>query len=296
MSDYRGRFAPTPSGPLHFGSLVGALGSYLAAKSQSGAWLLRIDDLDGPRVVKGAIDQILRRLEAFGLFWDESVRYQSQRYPEYQAALDQLIERGLAYPCHCSRSQLGQSSQAGIEGPVYPGTCRLTPGAGELRSYRLLTQGAPLVFEDGNLGVQRLDLAAQVGDFVLWRADGVFSYHLATVVDEQLDGITELVRGADLLVSTQRHLFLMDLLRQPRPRCLHLPVALDAQGEKLSKQTLAPPLEPGQEGRLLFLALEFLGQFPPEDMRGAPPAELLAWGVAHWMPQALGGQATRLAP
>ncbi|OGH00467.1 MAG: tRNA glutamyl-Q(34) synthetase GluQRS [Candidatus Lambdaproteobacteria bacterium RIFOXYD1_FULL_56_27] len=274
-----GRFAPTPSGDLHFGSLVGALGSYLSVKVKGGIWRLRIDDLDQPRVVPGAVDRILVALEQLGLEWDGPVLYQSARLGAYRAGIEALEAQGWIYPCSCSRKDLSATAPQGPEGPIYPGTCR-TGMAGTLRSYRVRTQGR-ITWEDGLYGTQALDLNTEVGDFPVCRFDRLPSYHLATVVDEGLDGITEVVRGADLLTSTFRQLYLLDRLGQTRPAYLHLPVAVNAQGEKLSKQTLAPGLKPEQASLELWLGLRFLDLNPPLSLRAAPVKEQLVWGLTQ---------------
>jgi glutamyl-Q tRNA(Asp) synthetase len=279
---YRGRFAPSPTGPLHFGSLVTAVGSYVQAKSQGGKWLLRMDDIDPPREVPGAADHILRTLEAFGLGWDEPVLYQSRRHEAYEAALATLRTAGLSYPCACSRKEIAarQEKQAVS---VYPGTCRQGPPAGRQgRAVRLRLPAGEVHFEDLLQGAVRRDAATQLGDFVIRRADGLFAYHLAAVVDEAEQGISEVVRGADLLDATAYQICLQRLLGLPQPRYLHLPVAVNAQGQKLSKQTYAAAIDPRQAGPLLTQALAFLGHPPPAALQGAPCRELLAWAVAHW--------------
>ncbi|MDE1982236.1 MAG: tRNA glutamyl-Q(34) synthetase GluQRS [Betaproteobacteria bacterium] len=246
----RGRFAPSPTGPLHFGSLLAALGSYLCAKNRGGQWLLRMEDLDTPRNVPGAEASILACLEGFGLTWDGPVTRQSERTPLYQAALDQLLAAGLAYPCGCSRQEA-----AG----VYPGTCRngLPPGK-TARAFRFKVNALQTCFNDELYGRLCQDLAQHVGDFVIRRADGPFAYQLAVVVDDAAQGITEVVRGADLLDSTPRQVALQQALGLPTPRYLHLPLARTPGGEKLSKQTGAAAVTP--DAPTLRAALRFLGQ------------------------------------
>lgn len=255
---YRGRFAPTPSGPLHFGSLVAALGSFLDARAQGGAWLLRIEDVDPPRVVPGAADGILRSLEAYGFEWDGAVLYQSRRHEAYQAALARLAGDGRVYGCRCSRKQIQEQAVHGVDGPVYPGSCRgrpVTAGA----ALRLFVPDARITFDDALLGRVACDVARECGDFVLKRADGVFTYQLAVVVDDAEQGITQVVRGADLLTSTPRQRVLQEALGVPAPAYLHLPVVLDARGEKLSKQTLAAPIDDAHPLPALLQAAGFLG-------------------------------------
>ncbi len=260
---YRGRFAPTPSGPLHFGSLVAALGSYLEARSHGGEWLLRIEDVDPPRVVAGAADAILRTLEAFGFEWDGPVVHQSRRLAAYRDALEHLIREGWVYPCTCSRKQITAAARRGVDGPVYPGHCRARRLGHGPAALRLRVPAARIVFDDALQGRVACDVAAECGDFVLQRADGVYTYQLAVVVDDAAQGITHVVRGADLLASTPRQIILQGLLGLPTPRYLHLPVVLDARGDKLSKQTLAQPIDPRTPLPALIAAWSFLGQRPP---------------------------------
>jgi len=280
---YRGRFAPSPTGPLHFGSLIAALGSYLDAKAQGGEWWVRIDDLDPPRVAPGAIDAILRALEVYGLVWDGAVQYQRQRSEAYAAALAELQRLGLVYACACSRREIADSSIGRPGAPVYPGTCRagLAPGKAA-RALRVDTRGASMGFEDRLQGTVMQDLEREAGDFIVQRADGLFAYQLAAVVDDTELGITDIVRGADLLDSTLRQVYLQRLLELPMPRYLHLPVAVNALGEKLSKQTLAPPLDIAHPQPALVQALGFLNHSPPEALRGAKTQEILAWAVQNW--------------
>ncbi len=280
---YRGRFAPTPSGPLHFGSLVAAAGSYLEAKQRAGEWWLRIDDLDPPRVQPGATDSILRCLESYGFQWDGPVIYQSKRRPSYHAALHRLWQRGVIYPCACSRTQISQRAAPGTDGPVYPGTCRQGMRAGEkARALRVAACQAPIELDDEVQGLQRRALALDLGDYVLYRNDGVFSYHLACVVDDAAYGMTHIVRGADLLESSIRQIYLQQLLGLPTPRYVHLPVALSATGEKLSKQTRAAELPHAHPQAMVVQALRFLGQAPPPELRAARIEEVWRWAISHW--------------
>lgn len=280
---YVGRFAPSPTGPLHFGSLVAALGSYLQARRRGGRWLLRIEDLDPPREVPGAAEAILRALEAYGLHWDGEVVYQSRRTERYREALEALRARGLAYPCACSRREVRMAGRPGPEGAVYPGTCRGGPVGGRAaRAMRVLTHDAPIGFEDAVQGFFSQRLESEIGDFVIRRADGLYAYQLAVVVDDAEQGVTEVVRGADLLTSTPRQIHLQRLLGHATPAYAHLPVAVDARGAKLSKQTHARPLPLGRPVPLLRQALAFLGQPAPEELLEARVEELLAWAVAHW--------------
>ncbi|AMV73580.1 tRNA glutamyl-Q(34) synthetase GluQRS [Desulfuromonas carbonis] len=280
-----GRFAPSPTGPLHFGSLVAAVGSYCLARQAAGRWLLRIEDLDAPRVVAGAADGIMRDLEALGLTWDGAVVWQSRRTEAYAEALARLQQQGLVYACGCSRREiLASAPHPGEDGPVYPGTCRegLPPGR-QPRAERLRVPATLVTFQDGLCGHQEQRLADAVGDFILRRADGIFAYQLAAVVDDAAAGVNQVVRGADLLASTPRQIYLHSCLGNSLPRYIHLPLALGSDGEKLSKRhgaSLAPGSVSG--GELLALVLEFLGQTPPPELAQAPPRELLAWGVANF--------------
>jgi glutamyl-Q tRNA(Asp) synthetase len=281
---YRGRFAPSPTGPLHAGSVVAAVGSFVDARANRGDWLVRMEDLDPPREVAGAADEILRTLEALGLEWDGPVLYQSTRAEAYRAGLEQLRVRGVLFTCACTRKEVSDSAITASDGSlVYPGTCRggLAPGR-VARATRVRVDAAVIDFADAVQGRVRQDLAREVGDFVLVRADGLFAYQLAVVVDDAAQGITDVVRGADLLDSTARQIFLQRLLGVPNPRFLHLPVVTNAQGEKLSKQTLAAPVDPARAAESLFRALEFLGQTPPSALQRASVRDVLAWAVAHW--------------
>ena len=281
--NYRGRFAPSPTGPLHFGSLVAAVASYLAAKSHDGEWLVRMEDLDTPRAAPGAADAILRALEACGMHWDGAIMRQSVRVDAYCAALDQLRGRGLVYPCACSRREIADSAFSGIDGPVYPGTCRngLAPGKTP-RAWRIDTRGARVRFDDAIQGTIEQDVETASGDFVLLRADQVHAYQLAVVVDDAAQGITDVVRGADLLDSTPRQIYLQRLLDLPTPRYCHVPVVVDASGEKLSKQTLAAPVDAARPLAALLAALRFLGQRPPDALERAGVTEFWEWAMAHW--------------
>ena len=257
---YRGRFAPSPTGPLHFGSLAAAAASFLQARANGGEWLVRIEDIDPPREVPGAADEILRTLERLGLHWDGSVLYQSARREAYRAAVDQLHRAGSVYACGCSRREIADSSVRGIDGPVYPGTCRSGLAAGrEERALRVRTDGATVAFEDRWQGRFESALDRDVGDFVVRRADGFFAYQLAVVVDDAAQGITEVVRGADLLLSTPRQLHLQRLLGLPELAYAHLPAAVNAKGEKLSKQSGAPAIGNELPVPLLRRVMSFLG-------------------------------------
>lgn len=263
---YVGRFAPSPTGPLHFGSLVAALASWLDARHARGRWVVRIEDLDRPRVQPGATDAILRSLERLGLYWDGPVAFQSTRGAFYEAALQRLQDR--TYWCGCTRREIADSSLgiAADGAQIYPGTCRagLAPGK-SARALRIRTGHAILRFEDRVQGLQEQAPGEAVGDFVLLRADGQVSYQLAVVVDDEEQGVTHVVRGADLLDSTARQIHLQELLGYRRPAYLHVPVATDASGAKLSKQTGARPIDATEEHALRH-ALRFLGQPETDDL------------------------------
>lgn len=296
-SQYRGRFAPSPTGPLHFGSLVAAVGSYLDAKHHSGTWLVRMEDLDVPRCVFGAADGILRTLEAYGLNSDEPVIYQSQRTAAYDEAMHQLQSVGAVYPCCCTRKEIADSALHGIEGFVYPGTCR--NGLAHPRAtlaWRVRTNDSPVSFDDALQGLQSQRLESEIGDFVVKRADGLFAYQLAVVVDDASQNITHVVRGADLLHSTPRQIHLQRLLGLPTPHYLHLPIAVNAQGEKLSKQTLAPAIATDRIVATLISVLDFLHQQPPAELCQGSVDEILRWAVRNWQPARLKGYLQLLTP
>jgi glutamyl-Q tRNA(Asp) synthetase len=263
---YVGRFAPSPTGALHFGSLVAAVASWLDARAAGGRWLVRIEDLDRPRVKPGAAEAILRQLEALGLDWDGEVVRQSARLERYRDALATLERGGHTYWCGCSRREIADSVLS-IEGArVYPGTCRAGLPAGKSpRALRVRTGPGIVRFEDRAQGVLAQSVEREVGDFVLFRADGLFAYQLAVVVDDAEQGITDVVRGADLIDSTARQIWLQRLLALPTPRYLHFPVALNAAGQKLSKQTGARAARRDDIPRVLA----FLGQEPAADLAGA---------------------------
>ncbi|TCO80702.1 glutamyl-Q tRNA(Asp) synthetase [Plasticicumulans lactativorans] len=287
-----GRFAPSPTGPLHFGSLVAALGSWLDARSVGGRWWLRIEDIDAPRSVPGAADDILRTLEACALHWDGPVWRQSARLARYDAELERLRAAGALYACTCSRRQL-----LGAVGGVYPGTCRAAAHPfGPRTALRVRTDDTPIAFDDRIRGHQQQRLASEVGDFIVRRADGFHAYQLVVVIDDAEQGVTDVVRGADLLDSTARQIHLQRLLGYPTPRYAHLPLAVDAHGAKLAKSSSAPPVDRCRPGPALWAALGFLHQAPPPALRGASPAELLAWAVPAWRPERIPATAALRAP
>jgi glutamyl-Q tRNA(Asp) synthetase len=277
-----GRFAPSPTGPLHFGSLVAALGSCLEARARGGRWLVRMEDVDQPRCKPEHANAILATLEAFGFEWDGAVMVQSTRTKRYREVFEQLKFLGSVYPCGCTRSELAHAPP-GIDGaPVYPGTCRSGLAAGRsARAWRLQLEGE-ITFDDLVQGRQRQRLPRDVGDCVLLRADGLFAYQLAVVVDDADQGVDHVVRGADLIDSTPRQIFLQRVLGLPTPTYAHLPVAVDTIGAKLSKQTLAAPVDARDPAPALFAAATFLGQNPPPELRRLASADFWRWAPAHW--------------
>lgn len=280
-----GRFAPSPTGPLHFGTLIAAVGSYLACKREHGLWLMRIEDIDTPRVVPGSDVAMLKLFEQLGLEWDGPVLYQSRRFERYLAVLEQLEKRGLLFDCTCTRREIMASApHAGEEGPIYPGTCRNgVQGSRQERAQRLRVKDTDISFDDQVFGRCSQNLERQVGDFVLHRSDGIFAYQLAVVVDDLDAGVTQVVRGADLLSSTARQIYLYQCLNAVAPQYLHLPLALDPSGDKLSKRHGAEILINDSNGaQMIYRVLEFLGQQPPAELYDATSRELLAWGVANF--------------
>ncbi|MCG1039926.1 MULTISPECIES: tRNA glutamyl-Q(34) synthetase GluQRS [Burkholderiaceae] len=262
---YRGRFAPSPSGPLHQGSLVSALASYLDARAHDGMWLVRIEDIDIPRTVPGAAEHILKTLHRLGMHCDETPVWQSTRTALYQQALTQLDTAGLIYPCGCTRKEIADSlrrTHVRHTTLAYPGTCRSGLHGKPARAWRIRVpdgENAVIVFDDRWQHAQQQNLATEVGDFVMRRADGLWAYQLAVVVDDAQQQITDVVRGADLLDSTARQIYLQRCLGYPTPAYLHVPVVINAQGEKLSKQTGAPPIDIDRPLKALLAAASHLG-------------------------------------
>lgn len=276
---YTGRFAPSPTGPLHFGSLLAALASYADARAHQGHWLVRIEDLDPPREQPGATGLILSTLEAFGFEWDGPVLYQSERHALYREALESLLTHHLAYRCGCSRREI----QARTGSSRYDGHCRRQPpGRHTACAIRACTEGSDILLADPIQGPRQYNLSADSGDFVIHRRDGLFAYQLAVVVDDADQGITRVVRGSDLLDETPRQLLLQRHLAVASPQYAHIPVATACNGQKLSKQTHAPALDPAQPIPALLDALAFLGQRPDRALTDAAPSELLQWAVEHW--------------
>jgi glutamyl-Q tRNA(Asp) synthetase len=273
---YIGRFAPSPSGELHFGSLIAALGSYLQARSQQGRWLVRIEDIDPPREVPGAADTILKQLEHYGLHWDGEVLWQSQRHDAYRAALEWLQQQGLSYYCTCTRSRIQQI------GGFYDGHCRTLGHGPQNAAMRLMQNNPVLSFHDGLRGQLNADVALAREDFIIHRRDGLFAYNLAVVVDDHFQGVTEIVRGADLIEPTVRQISLYQQFGWPAPGYIHLPLALNDQGAKLSKQNHAPALPQGDPRPLLVEALRFLNQQVAGDWQDLTLESLLEQAVVNW--------------
>ena len=283
--NYVGRFAPSPTGLLHIGSLLTAAASYADARAHGGRWLVRMEDLDPPREMPGAADHILNTLEQFGFEWDGEVVYQSRRHALYRAALEDLTARGLAYPCTCSRKDWHAASRLGADGFVYDGTCArkkqpaLSPFS-DRAAWRMRVPDETVAFHDRIVGAYGQNLAQDIGDFVLLRADGFWAYQLAVVVDDGEQGITHIVRGQDLLVSTPRQIYLQSSLHLPTPHYAHLPLLINRHGQKWSKQTRAEPLDMHRREALLRQVMGYL-KLPPAPAVDKPQ-ELLDWAVQHW--------------
>jgi glutamyl-Q tRNA(Asp) synthetase len=284
------RFAPSPTGPLHLGSLLAAVGSYLDARTAGAKWLVRIEDLDTPRVIPGCAAEQLRTLEAFGFEWDGDVLYQSTRRDAYRAAVEQLDRAGRLFRCSCSRKDLAGDEDSHI----YPGTCRLGPTREGPVSLRFRVTDAPVHFDDAFLGPQHF---TAIGDVVVVRRDGLASYQLAVVVDDAFQGVTRVVRGADLVGSTPWQIELHDALGLDRPSYGHLPLVTEPDGSKLSKSRRALPLDLTSAPRLLVSTLTYLSQSPPPELAGMTIKDVWNWAFAHWNPQALAGRTeARLSP
>ena len=285
LTDYIGRFAPSPTGLLHIGSLLTALASYADARANRGKWLVRMEDLDPPREMPGAAAHILHTLEAFGFEWDGEVVWQSRRHSLYRDALGRLKEKGLLYPCYCSRKDWQAAAAQGADGFVYNGRCRRPedrPHTDKPPAWRIRVNDETIGFDDGIVGHYAQNLARDIGDFVLLRADGFWAYQLAVVADDADQGITHIVRGQDLLVSTPRQIYLQRCLGFATPHYAHLPLLVNKHGQKWSKQTLAPALDENHKEQLLRQVLQYLNLPPaPEVSR---PQALLSWAIEHWQP------------
>ena len=279
---YIGRFAPSPTGPLHFGSLLAALASFLDAKSNQGLWLLRMEDLDPPREPAGAADQILRQLDELELNWDGEILYQSSRLEAYQQALAQLANQSLIFHCTCTRPQIREM------GAVYNGHCRnRTVASDEPTAIRIHTTPDPISFSDCVFGEISQNIEREVGDFVLKRKDGLFAYQLAVVVDDAYQGITHVVRGSDLLESSPRQIYLQQTLNLPTPKYCHIPIIVDIHGQKLSKQQFAEPIDSKKGSALIYDALKLLGQNPEIGLQHESVPVILNWAIEHWDIQAV---------
>ncbi len=285
---YIGRFAPSPTGPLHFGSLLAAVASYLEARRRHGQWLVRIEDIDPPREEPGAIAAIVKALEIYGFEWDGPYQLQSKSNAEHKLALQTLRERGFVYRCGCSRRDLA-SVAIGPGGPIYPGYCREGTSAEET-ALRVRTTNEPIEFTDRLQGKQAQQIESECGDFIVRRRDRLIAYHLAVVVDDHLSGINEIVRGVDLMDSTPRQIWLQRLLGYDQPEYAHIPIAVDGQGQKLSKSQAAFAIPMAKPERTLVAALERLGQRPPEALAKAGIREIWAWALEHWYIDRLAGQ------
>ncbi len=276
---YRGRFAPSPTGPLHFGSLYTALAGFLQARSQQGLWLLRIDDLDTPRNIKGSADSILKTLDVFGLHWDNSVDYQSQTLDVYHEILDKLAKDKLVYSCTCSRKSLTA---------IYSGVCRAKQTLPNSPfSQRIKTDNRSISFKDGLQGLISHNVAERHGDFILKRKDQIIAYQFAVVIDDDRQNINHVVRGYDLLASTPRQIYLQQLLGLVTPGYMHVPVIIDEQGHKLSKQNRATAVDLKHPHAVIFELLTLLKQNPPSELQHASLNEMLGWGIEHWNPTQL---------
>ena len=284
---YVGRFAPSPTGPLHFGSLLAGVASYLESHRHDGRWLVRIEDIDPPREQAGASEQIVAALELYGFEWDGPLVYQSASDSQHRQAINELVRNGLAYQCGCSRRDLADVSRGPL-GLIYPGICRSGSDAKETAT-RVRTNDEPVMFDDGLQGTQSLRLESESGDFVILRRDGLVSYQLAVAVDDHLQGVTEIVRGIDLMDSTPRQIWMQQCLGLHTPAYQHIPVAVHAGGSKLSKLTGAEGISLTSVEPVLIAALDALGQQPPVELVDASLAEIWAWASQHWQIDVLSG-------
>lgn len=283
IHNYRGRFAPSPTGELHWGSLFNALASYLQARSQQGEWLLRIDDLDPSRTQQQSTDAILFALDHFGLHWDGTIHYQSQHTESYQAALSHLHNNNHLYPCSCSRRQLKRYHSLNPEAPDYPGICRnKIVDIAKQHAIRIKTHQTPIRLCDPLQGKHEQILSETCGDFIVFRSDRITAYHLASVVDDFNMGITQAIRGFDLLQSSIQQHYLQQLLHYPAPQYIHLPIIVDATGTKLSKQTGAAPITLNQPSKTLYRLLLQLNQNPPSVLQYESQETVLAWAIKNW--------------
>jgi len=275
---YKGRFAPSPTGAVHYGTLVAAVGSYLQAKKNNGEWIIRMEDVDTTRRAKGADTQILKTLEAFGFQWQNEVVYQSQRNEYYQYALEKLISQSLIFPCLCSRKQLSKRDNS-----IYPGTCRSRLLAEKNpHALRIRANDINIAFDDIVMGKQIQNIKHECGDFIIKRRDGLFAYQLAVVVDDALQNITEVVRGADLLHSSNRQIYLQQQLNYPTPQYCHLPLAVDGSGNKISKSVGTARIDIRHKEKLLVSVFIFLGQSVPNDLENSSLDDIWKWAIQNW--------------
>jgi glutamyl-Q tRNA(Asp) synthetase len=285
---YVGRFAPSPTGSLHFGSLLAAVSSFLQARAAGGHWLLRIEDIDPPREQPGADSAIIATLEAYGFEWDGPVIYQSRNTDRHQDLVDLLLRNGTAYRCTCSRRDLAGAPRGPL-GTIYPGTCRSGCRGGDA-AIRIRVDDRNVGFVDKLQGHQEQNLAADSGDFIIKRRDGLIAYHLAVVADDADQGITEIVRGIDLMDSTPRQIYLQSQLSFVTPSYMHIPVINNPQGQKLSKLTGAVAIPRSDPGPILQAALAALGQKPPSALCELPVADVWSWAIENWQPDVMRGE------
>ena len=277
VEGYVGRFAPSPTGLLHYGSLVAALASYLDAKAHDGKWLVRIEDLDPPREIAGSSTRILEQLQVFALKWDGEVMFQSARLSVYEQILQRLMSQGFCFYCNCSRQRV-----SALDG-IYDGRCRNRElASGPDVAVRVRTNPDLMQLTDRIQGKYTQNLEQEIGDFILKRKDGLFSYQLAVVADDAAQEITHVVRGNDLLASTPRQIYLQQLLGLPIPRYAHIPIVVNELGQKLSKQHFAQPIDHASASSLISSALRSLGMTLPSSLNRAAPAFLIEWGIEHW--------------
>ena len=285
---YRGRFAPSPTGPLHFGSLVAAVVSYLQALVADGEWLLRIEDIDPPREPAGAAEQIIDALSIHGFRWSGDILFQRHNLQRFEAVAESLFQRGLAFACTCSRQTVRATARTGPVGPIYPGTCRdKTFDSRKSHAIRMRTANQHVSFEDRLQGHIDCSLDEDIGDFIIRRKDGLIAYSLAVVLDDHDQGITEIVRGIDLLHFTPAQIHLQRVLGLNTPAYMHVPIAVTQEGDKLSKQTGAPALDNQTPVENLFRCLDALGQRPPSSLRTSSVDAIRAWAANNWRPENL---------
>ena len=287
---YVGRFAPSPTGPLHIGSLTTAVASYLHAKQVNGEWLLRIDDVDKPREKAGAADSIRKTLDAFELEWNRDVFYQSSSIEKHHNVAKKLVTFGKAFRCSCTRKQLQKIAKSSVLGTIYTGACRIRKKHDKPTAIRVLVESDELVFIDGLQGQQKINLSHLTGDYIIIRSDKLPSYNLSTVLDDSFQGVTHIVRGVDLLELTSIHIHLQKILGIKIPKYLHLPVIVNANGQKLSKQTGAPPIINKDAKKIASMILSYLGLQAPNELVGSNPSELWSWAIQNWDPKNLANQ------